>query len=212
MKTDVSPDRECGGPQWGLRVTRAWPGDGEGRTAVLMLDFQVDFLHAAGRLPVAQYQVAGMLEAANRVIRAADSLGLEVVYIGNEFSAWDIPANWFRCNASVAGRPGARLDDRLVVINDRYFPKKRGDAFSNPRLGAFLQSRDVRHVVLAGVYANACVRCTARGALKRGYRVTVLRDAVAAASDAKREAALRKMQRQGVEVADSAAVLGSAPS
>jgi hypothetical protein len=39
-----------------------------------------------------------------------------------------------------------------------------------------------------------------------------LRDAVAAASDAKREAALRKMQRQGVEVADSAAVLGSAPS
>jgi maleamate amidohydrolase len=153
-----------------------------------------------------------MVEAANRMIRAADSLGLEIVYIGNEFSAWDIPANWFRRNASIAGRPGARLDDRLVVINDRYFSKRQGDAFSNPRLGAFLQSRDVRHVILAGVYANACVRCTARGALKRGYRVTVLRDAVAAASDAKREAALRKMQRQGVEVADSAAVLGSAPS
>lgn len=131
-----------------------------------------------------------------------------VVYIGNEFSRWDIPANWFRRNASIRGGSGARLDDRLMVINHRYFPKERADAFSNPRLGEFLHSRNVQHVILAGVYADACVRSTARGALKGGYRVSVLSDAVAAASHERRVAALRKMQRRGVAIVDSRTLLG----
>ena len=193
-------------------MTDAARGEGAARRALLVLDFQVDFLQPGGRLPVAQDQVPGMLEAANRVIRAADARAMEVVYIGNEFDRWDLPANWFRNNAAVRGQPGARLDDRLIVINDHYFPKRRGNAFSNPRLGEFLQSRKVRHVILAGVYANACVQFTAVAALRRGYRVTVLSDAVAAANDRKRGAALQRMQRRGVEVADSTSVVGSASS
>lgn len=59
--------------------------EGEARTALLVLDFQVDFLHHGGRLPVAQDQVPGMLEAANRVIRAADARGMEIIYI---LSGW----------------------------------------------------------------------------------------------------------------------------
>ncbi len=120
--------------------------------------------------------------------------------------------NWFRNNAALQDQPGAWLDDRVIVINDKYFPKRRGNAFSNPRLGEFLQMRQVRHVILTGVFANACVHFTAIGALRRGYRVTVLRDAVAAATDRKREAALERMQRRGVEIADSASVMGSSSS
>ncbi|MFI5340753.1 MAG: cysteine hydrolase family protein [Candidatus Methylomirabilales bacterium] len=193
-------------------MTGAARGEGAARTALLVLDFQVDFLQPGGRLPVAQDQVPGMLEAANRVIRAADARGMEVIYIGNEFSPWDIPANWFRGSAAVRGQPGARLDDRLIVINDQYFPKRRGNAFSNPRLDEFLQSREVRHVILAGVYANACVEFTAMGAIRRGYRVTVLRDAVAAANDRRRGAALQRMRRRSIEIADSTSVLDSASS
>jgi nicotinamidase/pyrazinamidase len=191
-------------------VTEVTQGEGAGRTALLVLDFQVDFLQPGGRLPVAQDQVPGMLQATNRVIRAAEAGGMEVVYIGNEFGRWDIPANWFRNNAAIRDQPGARLDDRVIVINRQYFPKRRGDAFSNPLLGEFLQSRKVGHVILAGVYANACVRFTARGALRRGFRVTVLRDAVAAANDRKREVALQGMQRRGVKLADSTNVVGEA--
>ena len=182
------------------------------RRAVLVLDFQVDFLQPDGRLPVAQDQVLGMIEAANRLIGAADALGMEVVYVGNEFDRWDIPANWFRNNAAIRERPGARLDDRLSVINRQYFPKRRSDAFSNQHLGEFLQARQVGHVILMGVYANACVKFTALGALRRGYRVTVLRDAVAAASERKREAALQRMQYRGVVVTESTSLLGGARS
>lgn len=183
---------------------------GAARTALLLLDLQVDFLQPNGRLPVAQDQVPGMLEATNRAIRAAGAREMEVIYIGNEFSRWDIPANWFRNYAAIRDQPGTRIDERVLVINDRYFPKCRGNAFSNPRLGEFLQSRNVRHVILAGVYANACVQFTALGALRQGYRVTVLRDAVAAANGRKRETALQRMQRRGVEIADSSGVASSA--
>jgi len=188
-------------------VTEALLNEGAGGAALLLLDFQVDFLHHAGRLPVAQNQVPGMLEATNRVIKAADARRMEVVYIGNEFSPWDLPANWFRNNAAVRDQPGIRLDERVIVINDRYFPKRRGNAFTNPRLGEFLQARRVRHVILAGVFANACVYFTAMGALRRGYRVTVLRDAVAAASDRKKDVALQRMEQRGVEITDSVNVV-----
>ncbi len=39
--------------------------------ALLAIDFQVDFLHADGRFPVAQHQVEPMLTAANQLIAAA---------------------------------------------------------------------------------------------------------------------------------------------
>ena len=186
------------------------PGEGTARTALLVLDFQVDFLQPGGRLPVAQDQVPGMLEATNQVIRAAEARGMEVIYIGNEFSRWNLPANWFRNNAAVRDQPWARLDERVIVINDQYFPKRRGNAFSNPRLGEFLQTRRVRHVILAGVFANACVHFTAMGALRRGYRVTVLSDAVAATNAGKRDAALQRMHRRGVEIANSSSVVRDA--
>jgi len=188
-------------------VTDTTVSNGGTRSALLILDLQKDFLQPGGKLPVAQEQVPGMLEATNRTIKAADARGMEVIYIGNEFSPWDIPANWFRNSAAIRGQPGTRIDDRVLVINKQYFPKCRGNAFSNPRLVEFLRSRNVRDVILTGVYANTCVQFTAIGALRLGYRVTVLRDAVAAANPRKREVALERMQRRGIEILDSSSIL-----
>ena len=181
--------------------------DRGGRTALLLLDFQADFLEATGRLPVVQEQVSPMLAAANRLIDNAPALDLEIVYVGNEFSRWDIPANWFRHYASLAGSPGARLDGRLRAVNDRYFPKRAGNAFTNRDLDKYLRSRGVSRVILAGVFAHACVCATARGALRRGYRVAILEDGVATTSDRRRIAALRRMQQMGSEIVTSDQVL-----
>jgi nicotinamidase-related amidase len=183
--------------------------DSSRRTAFILLDFQADFLEANGRLPVCQAQVAPMLTAVNRLIDAAPTLVLEIVYVGNEFSRWDFPANWFRHSASLAGSPGARLDDRLRVVNDHYFPKRVGNAFANRDLDAFLRRHGVSRVLLAGVFAHACVRATARGALRLGYRVIILRDGVATTSDRRRDAALRRLHQMGAELVTSDDVLSS---
>ena len=55
----------------------------------------------------------------------------------------------------------------------------------------------------SGLYARACVTATAKAALASGLRVTVLRDAVACSSDASREAALRRLFRRGIEIAEA---------
>ena len=172
-----------------------------GGAALLVLDLQVDFVDPAGRLPISRDQISPVLAAANRAIGAARSGHLAAAYIGNEYGFWDIPGNWFRRGAAMKNSLGSALDPLVTrIAGAPYFAKHRGDAFSNDALERFLVSNDIGRVVLAGVYADACIYCTARSAINRGYRVTVLADAVGAASDEDRRAALRSLSRLGVEV------------
>jgi nicotinamidase/pyrazinamidase len=194
---------------YALAVLASIPGDAPaqlrtpplgGGAALLVLDLQVDFVDPAGRLPISPDQIAPVLAAANRAIAAAKSRHLAVAYIGNEYGFWDIPGNWFR-RAAMKSSFGSALDPLVTrIAGAPYFVKHRGDAFSNDALERFLVSNDIGRVVLAGVYADACIYCTARSAINRGYRVTVLADAVGAASDEDRRAALRSLSRLGVEI------------
>jgi nicotinamidase/pyrazinamidase len=192
-----------------LAILASIPGDAPaqlrapslvGGAALLVLDLQVDFVDPAGRLPISRDQISPVLAAANRAIAAANG-HLAVAYIGNEYGFWDIPGNWFRRGAAMQSSFGSALDPLVTrIAGAPYFAKHRGDAFSNDALERFLVSNDIERVVLAGVYADACIYCTARSAINRGYRVTVLADAVGAASDEDRRAALRSLSRLGVEV------------
>jgi nicotinamidase/pyrazinamidase len=192
-----------------LAILASIPGDAPaqlrapslvGGAALLVLDLQVDFVDPAGRLPISRDQISPVLAAANRAIAAANG-HLAVAYNGNEYGFWDIPGNWFRRGAAMKSSFGSALDPLVTrIAGAPYFAKHRGDAFSNDALERFLVSNDIERVVLAGVYADACIYCTARSAINRGYRVTVLADAVGAASDEDRRAALRSLSRLGVEV------------
>jgi nicotinamidase-related amidase len=126
-----------------------------------------------------------MLAAANRLVENARSLGVELVYVHS----------------------GGELDPRLQHPSGPVFRKDRADAFSNPELDKFLQSRAVDHLLLAGAFAERSLYYTAEGAMNRGYKVEVVRDAVAAGSDARRDHALGALERQGVELIDSERVL-----
>jgi nicotinamidase-related amidase len=171
------------------------------RAALLVLDMQVDFLSPNGRMPIAPGQIEPVLANSNRAIMAAATRHDEIVYIGNEYMRWDIPGNWFRHNAARAGTAGAALVPNLRRIDAApYFPKRRGDAFSNPALARFLDAHHVRRLTIVGVYADACVTATARAAFRRGYTVTVLSDAVGAASENARRAALSNLEREGIRV------------
>jgi nicotinamidase-related amidase len=171
------------------------------RAALLLVDFQFDFLSPQGRLPVDAQQARAMLVVANRLIEASPRLGYEVAYVGNEFAPRDFPANWFRRNAAIRGTPGAALDPALRrVPGAPYFPKGHSDAFSNPGLEGFLDSHAVGRLIVAGAHADACVLRTALSALRRGYQVAVPEDAVAAASGSRRERALVRLRRAGARV------------
>jgi nicotinamidase-related amidase len=173
-----------------------------GRSALLLIDFQRDFLADDGRLPVARHQVTGVLVATRLAIDRAQVKGDLIVKIGNEFRPGDWIGNLFRHHAAVAGTPGTEWDTRVQPNGGEahYLPKWKASAFCNPELGDLLGREGVTDVVLCGLYARVCVTATARAALDRGLRVTILRDAVACKSDGSREAALHRLARNGVEL------------
>jgi nicotinamidase-related amidase len=181
-------------------MTRKTPSADGRAQALLLLDFQYDFLSDHGRMPVARHQIVPVIAAANAAIAQARGAGITIVAIGNEFRASDWFMNLLRRNAAIAGSQGAAWDARVDIGSAAYFPKARGDAFSNPDLTAFLAEQHTAEVVLAGLYASACVTATARGALARGLSVRVLKAAVADSSDRRRAAALARLSRLGVLV------------
>lgn len=170
-------------------------------TALLVMDLQVDFLDSTGNMPVALHQISPMIEAANRIISHTRDLNIAPIYILNAFSRLDFIGNLIRSKAAIAGSRGANLDPRIEVMGKLQFTKRKPDAFTNGDLEDLLISKQVDHLVMTGVFADQCVRATARGAINRGYRVTVLKDAVAAASDEKREQAIEKLKLDGATIA-----------
>ncbi len=179
------------------------------KTAMLVLDVQEDFVGEHARMPVAKSHVKPMLDVINRVIEQAHPLGMPIIYIGNEFERSQWFTNWFRNHAAIKGQPGAMLDKRLRVGSDLYFSKKVGDAFSNPQLADFLAKHESQHLVILGLFTEGCVSATAKSALSRGYKVTVLQDAVASANNRRRDKALVGLAKKGVMTTTSRMFLDS---
>ena len=171
-----------------------------GRRALLLIDFQRDFVEAGGRMPAAQNQMPQVLAAAARAVARAQAEGDLIVTIGNEFRPGDFVMNLLRRRAAVAGSDGARWSEKLPVAGARYFPKWAGSAFVNPELEIWLRERGVGTLLLCGLMAKACVTATAKDALARGFEVEILAEAVGCYTDASRRRALARLGGRGARV------------
>lgn len=175
------------------------------RRALLLIDFQRDFVEPAGRMPAAQNQIPATLAAASRALAEAKLKGDLIITIGNEFRPGDYLMNLLRRRAAIAGSEGARWTDRLEVEGAHYFPKWASSAFVNPELENRLQKHGVTTLALCGLMARACVTATAKDALAKGYKVQILADAVACYSDASRNRALTRLKARGAQLLSDAA-------
>lgn len=166
--------------------------------ALLLLDFQADFLDDEGRLPVCRSHVEPAVAAAADAIRAFRQRGRPVIAIGNEFHRGDFVRNLFRRHAALAGSSGARWDRRLPLEEAVYFPKWAASAFCNPELEPWLREQRIETLVIGGLMARACVTATAKAAIRKGFEVSLLGAAIACASDRTRARALARLEDQGV--------------
>ena len=170
-------------------------------SALILVDFQYEFLDAAGRMPVARSHVEPTLDAARRAIDGFRAAGRPVVAIGNEFRRGDAVMNLLRRYASLEGSKGARWDERIPLTGLTYFPKWASSAFVNPEFEAWLKRERVKTLVLTGMFASACVTATAKDALKRGFGVRLLEEAIACSNDRSKARSLRRLERAGATLA-----------
>ncbi|MGH8460316.1 MAG: cysteine hydrolase family protein [Stenotrophobium sp.] len=174
--------------------------------ALLVIDIQKDFTLPSGRLPVESSQAEQIISNINRIIGSKEADGLLPLYIGNEFRKCD-PLNLFRNFCALQGSEGSKLDPRLKIVNSHYFAKQRGNAFSNAALASFLRSADITHVYLSGLFADACVFRTFEGARKLGLACSVVSDAIAAKTAARRQKMVEKFSTLGAEIVSTEQLL-----
>lgn len=176
------------------------PSGASGGRALLLLDFQHDFLADDGRMPVARHQVPQVLAATRTYIGTARAAGAVVIKIGNEFRRTDLVRNLLRRRAAIEGTVGTAWHPLVDVPGAIYIPKWKGDAFCNPMLRATLAESGIEDVALAGLFAAACITATAKTALALGLRVRLLADAIACRTDASRQSALSHLSSLGAQL------------
>jgi len=144
-----------------------------------------------------------MIVTVNHLIEHFDRSGYEVAYVRQVFSSNIISR--LHGGRILAGRLEPRICRWIKVINRNDFAKNRTDAFSSKHLEKFLVNHQVEEIVLVGMDAAFCVYYTALGALNRGYRVTVVSDAVLTGRNFKRT--LQRFRSKGITVTSSQELL-----
>ncbi len=194
---------------WAMSPTRGQRIDryAAPRQALLVVDIQEDYTGPHARKPFRDGD--RIVAAANRLIENADALGLETVYIRNEFANPVLRAMAGGMNAP--GASGTAIDARIrQVPGAPTLAKHRSDAFSNPDLDAYLRRRQVDRLWIVGLDAAYCVKSTMQGALNRGYQVTVVTDGIATESSQSLEALGQGYSAAGATLATTESLLASA--
>jgi nicotinamidase/pyrazinamidase len=188
--------------------------------ALLIVDFQNDFC-PGGALPVAEGDriadpINELLDSFDLVVATRDwhppdhgsFEGVEVDPA--EWRGADPPSIW--PIHAVQGTPGAELNPALesvkvdVVIDKGQDPNSQGySAFQDTRLGDLLRERGVDRLFVTGLATDYCVKNSVLDALRLGFGVTVVEDAVRGVDvePGDSQKALEEMEAAGAELARS---------
>jgi len=179
------------------------------RTALLVIDMQVDFASPEGVLGgygIDLSTVGPALIKAQSLVDAARQAGAAVVFIGLQTSPdADSPA-WKERMRRQGGDPdqdsalcrvgtaGAAFVGPQPVPGELVIAKTRYSGFFGTGLDAELRRRGLDTIVACGLTTECCVDCTVRDAFHLDYHVFVARDASAAYEPDLHEGALKSLE------------------
>lgn len=186
-------------------------------TALVMIDFQRDFVYPGGFGESLGNDTSLLLKAvppAVRVLAACRAAGMFVIHTreGHRADLSDLPeAKRDRGNPSlhigdegpmgrllVRGSYGHDIVDELKPIEGEPIIDKPGKgAFYATDLDAVLKNRGIRRLVVCGVTTEVCVNTSMREANDRGYDGVVLEDCVASYFPEFQRVALEMIKAQG---------------
>ena len=112
----------------------------------------------------------------------------------------DIPVVYVK-NIGRSGKAESfEFADELKIESDCIFTKRFPSAFTNEEFVEFLENMDVELINIVGVDGRCCVYRTVMNAIRRGYKVRLMMDAIEAHNDKFYFKELVAMEKAGAEV------------
>lgn len=190
------------------------------RTAVLVIDIQVDFASPDGALGayVDMAVVQPAVAAAERLVEAARGGGIPVVFVGLFTSPETDSCSWKARMRRRGGDPdnesalcregevGSDFHGPKPLPGEAVVKKTRYSGFGGTDLDARLKALGVDTLVVAGLTTECCVDSTVRDAFSLDYHVFVAADACAAYEPDIHAASLKVMDLNSAILTDTAAI------
>lgn len=159
------------------------------------IDTQIDFMFPSGALYVPGAE--RLIPVIARLNKLAVQKGIPLISTvcahpenAAEFKVW--PPH------CVVGTVGQQKPATLLTGSGQTFIEKNElDVFSNPRASQLLDDLSIDECYVYGVALDHCVKCAVDGILKRGRKVHLVLDAVAAVNKEEGEKALQQFAAEG---------------
>jgi nicotinamidase/pyrazinamidase len=175
--------------------------------ALIIVDVQRDFTKG-GALEVPKGD--DVVPVLNRYIELFRKVGAPVIasrdwHPSNHMSFKPYGGQWPpHCIQNTKGaefHPELKLPDDAIIISKATEPDKEAySAFEGTELLTTLHEKGIKRVFIGGLATEFCVKSTVLDAVKSGFRVFLLVDAIRGISDEKVKEAIKEMQERGVEV------------
>lgn len=137
------------------------------KAPVIIVDLQTNMFD--GRVEPPLHEAGLLADRARKVIDWARRDGRKIAFVRHDGPKGDPLA---------PGEPGWPVWPALGQRDDEpTFSKTVRDSFSNPELGAWVESQGAPAVVILGAQTDFCIAGTVQGAISAGLKVTVVSDA-----------------------------------
>ncbi|MEZ0302505.1 MAG: cysteine hydrolase family protein [Hyphomicrobiaceae bacterium] len=195
-----------------------------GRTALVVIDMQNDFLHPNGwyaRQGIAIDHMQAAIQPTARLVREARARGVPVIWTRHGFrdmrdaGIFGQLRPFFQEGGLRRGSWGCEvLEECGPLATDWFVEKQRLSAFFGTNLEVVLRSLKAETVIMCGVLTNQCVAATSKDANFRDFAPIVVREAVGTTLPHLHEPALEMMAVGWCEVRgldDTLSGLGKLP-
>jgi ureidoacrylate peracid hydrolase len=175
------------------------------RTALLLIDMQVDFADSQGGLGQDGKDMAAPQAAvghAERLAETARKAGVACVFVRlitrpedetSFLKEWKQRRNADGPPLCREGTRGAEFAGPQPQAGELVFSKKRYNAFLGTGLDMALRGQGIDTLVVAGLTTECCIDSSARAAFERDYHVFVVKDATACHEPGLHQAALKAL-------------------
>ena len=172
--------------------------------ALLVIDMQNDFVKKDGTLYVPRAEE--IIHPIRKLVSVASGKGIPIVFTMDWHTEKDpelIYGGWPK--HCMQGAKGAEIIKELASsgVKRELIKNTQHDKFPDTNLEAFFQEKHIKRVFLVGVATEYCIKETALSALKLGFGVLIVEDAIKPINERHGAMVLEELEKRGARLVSS---------